>query len=139
MQVVAHHGRRCGSGRFLQIARSNEFDPGVPKLASTGGIITIRLPQPSFSLAVKLWNSAGVMPKLNIVTINHFEGAFHCGFVVGADEVDCFNAVAVTANNVPLIVRLNRRPFHTGGLRSLLSQPRRLEFMGSFETTNLRT
>jgi hypothetical protein len=36
------------------------------------------------------------MTKLNIVPIYQFEGAFHCGFVVGADEVDCFDAVAVT-------------------------------------------
>jgi hypothetical protein len=70
------------------------------------------------------------MPKLNIVTIYHFDGALHCGFVVSADQVDFFNAAAVTADNVRLVVR------HTGGLRSLLSQPQRPEFMGSFGTTN---
>jgi hypothetical protein len=139
MEVLADHGRRCGPGLFLQIARSNEFDRGFQRLASSGRIITIRLPQPLLSLAAKLCNSAGVMPKLNIVPINYFEGAFLCSFVVGAGEVDFFNAVAVAANKICLIVRHNRRSSHTGGLRSLLSQPRRLEFMGSFEIINLRT
>ena len=73
---------------------------GLSALASGGGIITIRLSQPLFSLAVKLCNSAGVMPKLNIVPINHFEGSFLCSFVAG--EVDCFNVVAVTADRVRL-------------------------------------
>jgi hypothetical protein len=139
MGAVAHHGRRCGPGLFLQMVRFNEFDRGLSALASSGGIITNGLSQRLFSLAVKLCNSAGVMPKLNIVPINHFEGAFLCSFVIGAGEVDCFNQVAVTANKVRLIVRHNRRSSHTGGLRSLLSQPRRLEFMGSFEIINLRT
>jgi hypothetical protein len=55
------------------------------------------------------------MPKLNIVTIYHFDGALHCGFVVSTNQVDFFNAAAVTADNVRLVVR------HTGGLRSLLT------------------
>jgi hypothetical protein len=44
------------------------------------------------------------MPKLNIVPINHFEGAFLCSVVIGAGEVDCLNVVAVTANKVRLII-----------------------------------
>jgi hypothetical protein len=31
------------------------------------------------------------MPKLDVVTIDHFEGTFYCSFVVGADDVDRFD------------------------------------------------
>src|ERR1700684_3291232 len=74
-----------------------------------------------------------MMPKLDVVTIDHFKGAFLCSFVVGADDVDRFNAVTVTTNKVCLIVS------HTGGLRLLLSQPQSLGFTGFFEATHLRT
>jgi hypothetical protein len=63
-----------------------------------------QITQRLFSLAAELCNSAGVMPKLNIVPINHFEGAFLCSVVIGAGEVDCLNVVAVTANKVRLII-----------------------------------
>jgi hypothetical protein len=71
------------------------------------------------------------MPKLDVVTIDHFEGAFYCSFVIGADDVDRLDAATVTTNKICLIIR------YTGGLRLLLSQPQSLGFTGSFEATDL--
>jgi hypothetical protein len=43
-------------------------------------------------MAVELRDLAFVMPKHDVVTVDHFEGAFYCSFVVGADDVDRFDA-----------------------------------------------
>jgi hypothetical protein len=57
----------------------------------------------------KLCNPAGVFPQLDIMTVDHLLGAFLCVVVVSAVEVDSFNGMAVTANEVYSIVRHNRR------------------------------
>jgi hypothetical protein len=62
-----------------------------------------------FGPVFKPCNPAGVFPQLNIMTVGHLLGAFPCGVVVSAVEVDSFNGMAVTANEVCSIVRHNRR------------------------------
>ena len=84
-------------------------------------------------MAVELRDLAFVMPKHDVVTVDHFEGAFYCSFVVGADDVDRFDAGTVTTNKICLIVG------DTGGLRLLLSQPQSLGSTGSSDATDLRT
>lgn len=60
-------------------------------------------------MAFKLLNPAVVLPKLNVVTIDHLPGAFLCAVVVIADEIDGFHEVTVTANKIRSIMRHNRR------------------------------
>jgi hypothetical protein len=59
-------------------------------------------------MAFKLLNSAVVLPKLDVVTIDHLPGAFSCTVVVIADEIDGFHEMAVTADKVSAIVRHDR-------------------------------
>jgi hypothetical protein len=68
-----------------------------------------------FSFAIKPRNPAGVFPQLDIMTVDHLLGAFPCVVVVSAVEVDSFNGMAVTANEVCSIVRHNRRSLELGG------------------------
>jgi hypothetical protein len=58
-----------------------------------------------FSFAFKLCNSAGVLPKLDVVTVDHSLGAFLRSVVIIADEIDGLNKIAVAANQVCSIVR----------------------------------
>ncbi len=50
----------------------------------------------SFRFAVKLSNSAGVLPQLDITNVGHLLSAFLRRVVVDALEVDSFNLMAVT-------------------------------------------
>jgi hypothetical protein len=59
-------------------------------------------------MAVELFNLAVVLPKFNIVTVDHLPGAFSCAVVVIADEIDGFHEMAVTADKVRAIVRHDR-------------------------------
>jgi hypothetical protein len=54
-------------------------------------------------------NPAVVLPKFNVVTVDHLPGAFSCAVVVIADEIDGFHEMTVTANKVSSIVRHNLR------------------------------
>jgi hypothetical protein len=67
------------------------------------------------SFVIKPRNPAGVFPQLNIVTVDHLFGAFLRLVVVSAVEIDSFNGMAVTANEVCSIVRHNRRSLELGG------------------------
>jgi predicted phage tail protein len=58
----------------------------------------------SFRFAVKLRNSAGVLPQLDITTVGHLLGAFLRRVVVDALEVDSFNVMAVTGDKIRAIV-----------------------------------
>jgi hypothetical protein len=62
------------------------------------------------SLAFKFCNPAGVLPKLNVVTVNHSLGTFLCGVVIVANEIDGLNEITVAANQVCSIVRHGRSP-----------------------------
>ena len=53
-----------------------------------------------FSLAFKFCNPAGMLPKLDVVTVNHSLGAFLGGVVIIADEIDDLNDVAISAHQV---------------------------------------
>jgi hypothetical protein len=75
-----------------------------------------------FWSAFKLLNSAVALPKFNVVSVHHLPSAFPCNVVIIANEIDGFHEVAVTANEIGLIMRHKRR--------SLL---RRFEF--AFEPT----
>jgi hypothetical protein len=55
--------------------------------------------------AFELLDPAVAVPKFNIVAIDHFAGAFPCTVVVGANEIDGFHELAVTADKVRSIVR----------------------------------
>jgi hypothetical protein len=57
-----------------------------------------------FRMTFELRNPAVALPKFNIVTVDHFAGAFACGGVVLADEIDGLHEVAVSANKVSSIV-----------------------------------
>jgi hypothetical protein len=60
------------------------------------------------SLAFKSYNPAGVLPKLDVVTVNHSLGAFLRSVVVDAVEIDGLNEIALVANQVCSIVRHRR-------------------------------
>src|ERR1700677_3497707 len=62
------------------------------------------------SLACEFCNPAGVLPKLNVVTVNHSLGAFLRSFVIIAVEIKRLNEVAVSANQVSSIVRHSWNP-----------------------------
>jgi hypothetical protein len=64
--------------------------------------------EPSFWIAFKLLDPAVALPKLNVVTVDHFAGAFPCTVVVIADEIDGFHETAVMADEVCSIVRHDR-------------------------------
>jgi hypothetical protein len=68
-------------------------------------------------MAFELRNPAVVLPKFNVVTVDYLPGAFPCGGVVIADQIDGFHELAVTADKISSIVR------HIRGLPS-----HRLEF-----------
>jgi hypothetical protein len=57
------------------------------------------------SRAREFCNPAGVLPKLNVVTVNHSLGAFLRNFVIIAVEINRLNEVAISANQVSSIVR----------------------------------
>jgi hypothetical protein len=61
-----------------------------------------------FLLAVKLCNPAGVLPKLDVVTVDHSLGAFLRSVVVSAVEINGLNEIAISANQVRSIVRHSR-------------------------------
>ena len=56
-------------------------------------------------MAFELRNPAVVLPKFNVVTVDHLPGAFPCGGVVIADQIDGFHELAVTADKISSIVR----------------------------------
>jgi hypothetical protein len=55
-------------------------------------------------MAFKFLDPAVVLPKLNVVTIDHFAGAYLRTVVVIANEIDGFHETAVVANKVCSIV-----------------------------------
>ncbi len=55
-------------------------------------------------MAFKLLYSAILLPKLDVVTVDHLPGAFSCVVVVIADEIDGFHEMAVAVNKVRPIV-----------------------------------
>lgn len=58
-----------------------------------------------FSLAFKFCNPAGMLPKLDVVTVNHSLGAFLGSVVIIADEIDDLDDVAISAHQASSIVR----------------------------------
>ena len=56
-------------------------------------------------MTFKLRNPAILLPKFNVVTVDHLPGAFSCPVVVIADEIDGLHEMAVTADKVRSIVR----------------------------------
>jgi hypothetical protein len=121
------------SHRVMPMIESNlHLDPIVPmiKIAQSPGIFCIwsvrafavrldlrqlkrnlaaKLFRKLFRTAFKLRNPAVVLPKFNVVTIDHLPGVFAGGFVVIADEIDGFHEMTVTANKVGSIVRHDLR------------------------------
>jgi hypothetical protein len=84
-----------------------------------------------FSLAFKFCNPAGMLPKFDVVTVNHSLGAFLRSFVIIAAEINRLNEVAISANQVSPIVRHSWTILHTGAPNSPSSQPRTLDSVGS--------
>jgi len=66
----------------------------------------------SFRFAVKLRNSAGVLPQLDITTVGHLLSALLRRVVIDAREVDSFDVMALTGN------KIRSRMWHS--LRSLI-------------------
>ena len=60
-------------------------------------------------MAFELRNPAVVLPKFNVVTVDYLPGAFPCGGVVIADQIDGFHELTVTANKVGAIIRHGAR------------------------------
>ena len=52
----------------------------------------------SFRFTVKLSNSAGVLPQLDMSTLGHLLRAFPCRVVVDALDIDSFNVMALTGD-----------------------------------------
>jgi hypothetical protein len=98
----------------------------MPPIAGSGNQL--------FRMAFKLLNSAVVLPKFDVVTIDHLPGAFSCAVVVIADQIDGFYEMAVAADEVGSIVRHDRTFPYSGDLSSPRSQPRAPVFMGSLGT-----
>jgi len=86
-----------------------------------------------FSLAFKFCNPAGMLPKLDVVTVNHSLGAFLGSVVIIADEIDDLNDVAISAHQVRSIVRHRWTILQTGAPGSPSSPSRRLDSIGSLE------
>jgi hypothetical protein len=84
-------------------------------------------------MAFELRNPAVVLPKFNVVTVDYLPGAFPCGGVVIADQIDGFHELAVTADKISSIVRHIRASPHIG-LSSPSSQPHTPDSMGSLDT-----
>jgi hypothetical protein len=55
-------------------------------------------------MAFELLDPAVVLPKFDVVTVDHFPRAFPCTVVVIADQIDRFHELAVTVNEVGAIV-----------------------------------
>jgi hypothetical protein len=85
-------------------------------------------------MAFKFLNSAVVLPKFDVVTVDHLLGALPCAVVVIADEIDGFHEMTVTADKVRPIVRHDRTFPYPGDLSSPSSRPRAPVFMGSEAT-----
>jgi hypothetical protein len=79
------------------------------------------------SRACEFCNPADVLPKLNVVTVNHSLGAFLRSFVIIAVEINRLYVVAISANQVSSIVRHSWTILHTGAPSSPSSQPRTLD------------
>ena len=82
-------------------------------------------------MTFELFDPAVVLPKLDVVTIDHLPGTFPCTVVVIANEINGLHEMTVTANKVRPIVCHDRRPLP--GRCSPLSQPRALLLMGSWK------
>jgi hypothetical protein len=54
--------------------------------------------------AVKLRNSAGMLPQFDIGSVGHLRGAFLRRIVVDAFEVDSFDVMAVAGDQICAIV-----------------------------------
>jgi hypothetical protein len=59
-------------------------------------------------MALKLLDPAVVLPKFNVVTVDHLPGAFPCTIVVIADQIDGLHEMTVAANKVGSVVRHDR-------------------------------
>jgi hypothetical protein len=61
-----------------------------------------------FGPVFKLRNPAGMLPKLNVVTVHHFLRPLSRGVVILAVQVDGFDEIAVMANEIGSIMRHSR-------------------------------
>jgi hypothetical protein len=86
-----------------------------------------------FSLAFKFCNPAGMLPKFDVVTVNHSLGAFLGSVVIIADEIDDLNDVAISAHRASSIVRHRWTILQTGAPSSPSRQSRTLDSIGSLE------
>jgi hypothetical protein len=68
-----------------------------------------------------------VLPKLNVLTVNHSLGAFFRSFVIIAVEINRLYVVAISANQVSSIVRHSWTILHTDAPSPPSSQPRTLD------------
>jgi hypothetical protein len=69
-----------------------------------------------FGPVFKLFNPAGMLPKLNVMTIHHFLRPFSRGVVILAVSINGFDEITVLANKIRSIMR------HSG--RSLVRRER---------------
>ena len=67
-----------------------------------------------FSPAFKFCNPTGMLPKFDVVTVNHSLGAFLGSVVIIADEIDDLNDVAISAHRASSIVRHRWTILQTG-------------------------
>jgi hypothetical protein len=86
-----------------------------------------------FSLAFEFCNPADMLPKFDVVTIDHSLGAFLRSVVIIADEIDGLDDVAIPANQVSSIVRHGWTIPGTGALGSPSSPSHTLDSIGSLE------
>jgi hypothetical protein len=71
---------------------------------NAGDVLAARLFWPAF----KFCNPTGMLPKLNVVTINHSLGAFLRSVVVIANDIGGLDEITIAANQVCSIVRHGR-------------------------------
>lgn len=54
---------------------------------------------------LELCNPAGMLPKLNVVTVYHLLRLLYCGVVIQAAEVNGLDDIAVSAHQIRSIMR----------------------------------
>jgi hypothetical protein len=104
---------------------------------NAGDVLAATLFWPAFEFC----NPAGMLPKLNVVTVNHSLGAFLRSVVVIANDIDGLDEITIAANQVCSIVRHGRslkrcQRLHLRGARlwSILLTFKNLMKLKSFRT-----
>jgi hypothetical protein len=115
----------CARRPSVRVEPYNSRNENPPDGRRSGGRL--------ISLAFKFCNPAGMLPKFDVVTVNHSLSALLRSVVIIADEIDGLDDVAISANQVSSIVRHGWAIPHTGAPNSPSSRSRTLDSIGSLQ------